>query len=161
MVPALQTVSATNLTMLSDTAAGNVQPPPSVSKTGQYVVYTSTAANLAPGQVMNSETSSDVFLYNRATGVTTLVSHAAGNPNMTANGTSENAVISADGSTIAYVSNSDNLVAGETVAPGLVYPHHHQLQRRILQAGLRWAIGYRPGDFRLRVPDRRHLANRH
>src|SRR5262249_12245921 len=57
----------------------------------------------------------NVFLFDRQTGQTKLVSHAAGSPVTTAHGTSRNAAISADGNWVAYVSNSDNLVAGMTL----------------------------------------------
>jgi hypothetical protein len=109
-------ISSADPTMLSDTAAGNLQGPASVSSDGRYVVYTSTAANLAPNQVMPSESSANVFLYDRANGTTTLVSHAFSSATTAADGTSKNAVISANGNWIAYVSNSDNLVSGETLA---------------------------------------------
>src|SRR5262245_39712137 len=115
----LLSVAAVSLTatgLLSDTAAGNVQGPASVSQDGRYVVYTNSAANLAPGQTMDSKTAYSVFLFDRATGTTTLVSHAFDSTSTTAQGTSKNAVISADGKWIAYVSNSDNLVQGETLS---------------------------------------------
>src|SRR5262249_9525516 len=112
---AANAVSLAATPLLSDTAAGNVQGPGSVSSNGRYVVYTDTAANLAAGQVMNSETSSSVFLFDRSTGKTTLVSHAYNNTATTADGTSKNAAISADGNWVAFVSNSDNLIANETL----------------------------------------------
>src|SRR6516225_3961840 len=107
------TVSAVSLAApLSDTAAGNVQSAASVSGNGRWVVYTDSAANVIPGQVMDTKTASDVFLYDRSTGVTTLVSHQAGSSSAnlatTAHGTSKNPAISADGKWIAFVSNSDN-----------------------------------------------------
>jgi hypothetical protein len=127
----LLSVSALSLadpTLYSDTAAGNVQGPASVSKDGRYLVYTSTAANQAAGQAMDSKSVSNVFLYDRSTGATTLVSHRAqaGNSDSTyladtAHGTSENAVISADGKWVAYVSNSDNLISGATLADDRYY----------------------------------------
>jgi hypothetical protein len=116
VVPAVQAASLADTTMLSDTAAGNVQGPSSVSKDGRYVVYSSSAANLVSGQVMDSKSAADVFLYDRATGTTTLVSHADGSSTTTATGTSKNPVISADGKWVAYVSNSDNLLSGGTLA---------------------------------------------
>jgi len=101
---------------LSDTAAGNTEGPASTSANGRYIVYTNTAANLSPGQVINAKTVMNVFLFDRVTGTTTLVSHADPSNgslalNTPADGTSENAVISADGSWIAFVSDSDNLIA--------------------------------------------------
>ncbi|HZT78596.1 MAG TPA: hypothetical protein VFA26_00120, partial [Gemmataceae bacterium] len=109
--------------LVSDTAAGNVQGPASVSGDGRYVVYTSSAANLAPNQVMDSKSALNVFLYDRATGQTTLVSHRArANAadttylQTTATGSSKNAVISADGKWVAFVSNSDDLIGGAALA---------------------------------------------
>src|SRR5262249_54317956 len=107
--------------LISDTAAGNVQGAPSVSKDGRYVVYTDTAANLVSGQVTDSRTASDVFLLDRTTGTTKLVSHAYASNLTTASGTSQNAVISGDGNWVAYVSNSDDLVAGETLMSNDTY----------------------------------------
>src|SRR3954454_20828983 len=78
VVPAVQALSLADSTMLSDTAAGNVQGPAAVSKDGRYVVFANSAANLAAGQVMDSKSAEDVFLYDRSTGSTTLVSYAAG-----------------------------------------------------------------------------------
>src|SRR5947209_34923 len=73
---AVRALSSAAAGLLSDAAAGNVYNPASVSKDGRFAVYTDTAANLAPGQVMDSTTFADVFLFDRATGKTTLVSHA-------------------------------------------------------------------------------------
>src|SRR5262249_9084341 len=63
------------------------------------------------------------FLYDRATGATTLVSSAFNSSATTAHGTSKNPAISADGKWIAYVSNSDNLVATETTPSGVQTLH--------------------------------------
>jgi uncharacterized repeat protein (TIGR01451 family) len=141
VLPAVQAVSLADPSMLSDTAAGNVQGQASVSKDGRYVVYTDTAANLASGQVVNSKSAADVYLFDRATGTTTLVSHRASTGSSDTNylstpadGTSKNAVISADGKWIAYISNSDNLVSGETLANDTYY------------VSLGWATG---GTFKL------------
>jgi PKD repeat protein len=109
-------ISLADSTMLSDTAAGNVQGPVSVSKDGQYVVYTTTSANAAAGQTMDHQSVMNVFLFDRSTGTSTLISHASTSTSTTAHGSSKNAVISADGKWIAFVSNSDNLVSGETLA---------------------------------------------
>jgi hypothetical protein len=119
VLPAVTAIS--QAATLSDTAAGNVKGPASVSQNGQLVVYTDTAANLVTAQQMDPQTVSDVFLYNRTNGATTLVSHASNSATTTAHGTSKNAVISADGNWIAYASNSDNLVAGETLSNDTYY----------------------------------------
>src|SRR5690242_4957483 len=74
VVPAsIVSVSHTDPSMISDTAAGNVVGPASVSADGRFVVYSDTAANLAPGQVMAPLSSYNVFLYDRALATTTLV----------------------------------------------------------------------------------------
>src|SRR5947208_2301188 len=70
VVPTIKALSTTDPGLLSDTAAGNVYGPASVSQDGRYVVYTDTAANITPGQVMDPHTSYDVFLYDRGTGTT-------------------------------------------------------------------------------------------
>src|SRR5205085_1329826 len=111
---------------LSDTAAGSVFGPASVSKDGRYVVYTDNAANLSPSESMNplapiiqSNSSpgviseENVYLYDRSSGKTTLVSHAASGTKLTANGMSENPVISADGHYLTYVSTGSKLVSGQ------------------------------------------------
>src|SRR5262249_43537129 len=118
---AVRAISLADPSLLSDTAAGNVQGPSSVSADGRYAVYTDTAAHLVPGHVMDSMSPMNVFLFDRQTGQTKLVSHAAGSPVTTAHGTSRNAAISADGNWVAYVSNSDNLVAGEMLPNDTYY----------------------------------------
>src|SRR5262249_39653753 len=54
----------------------------------------------------------DVYLYDRATGGITLVSHSATSPTTGGNAPSGGLVMSADGSTIAYTSKATNLVSG-------------------------------------------------
>src|SRR5262245_1271841 len=114
---AISVLSRTAPDLISDTAAGNVTGPASVSANGRYVVYANTAANLAPNQVTDSKSFSNIFLYDRTLGTTTLVSHlpGTGNESKAANGTSRNPVISGDSNWVAYVSNSNNLVTGATL----------------------------------------------
>ena len=66
---------------------------PIISGNGQYVVFTSLATNLVSG---DGNAKQDVFVWERSTKTTTLVSHANGNTN-SSDGTSENASISDDG----------------------------------------------------------------
>ncbi|MCH8025220.1 MAG: PD40 domain-containing protein [Chloroflexi bacterium] len=82
---------------------------PDVSDDGRYVIYHSLADNLVAG---DSNGQSDVFLRDRDTGVTTLLS--AGIGGTPADGLSHFAVISADGRFAAYPSDATNLVAGDT-----------------------------------------------
>jgi hypothetical protein len=76
---------------------------PSISDNGRFVVFTSEASNLVPGDT-NGRT--DVFLADRTTG-------RIRNITKDANGDSVGGVISGDGSTIAFYSEASNLT-GDT-----------------------------------------------
>ena len=105
----------------SDTATGLGSLPidqqaPAVSSDGRWVAFTSTAVNLAAGQNDRNGVH-DVFLHDRQTGTTVLVSHAAGSPTTAASGGgSQAASISDDGRWIVYQSIADDLVPGQTPA---------------------------------------------
>ncbi len=86
---------------------------PSVTADGSAIVYESSASNLVPG---DTNSVSDVFAYDVATGTTTRVSVGPGG--VEANGESYYPVISADGSTIILISNASNLTSG---ADGSIY----------------------------------------
>ncbi|MEA2691145.1 MAG: hypothetical protein QOJ16_532, partial [Acidobacteriota bacterium] len=90
----------------SDTASGAsvTSPGSSMSGDGRYLVFSSTAPNLAPGQVEGPSVTSDVFLFDRVTGARTLVSHNAGSANTAGNGPSYSPVLSADGRWVAFLS---------------------------------------------------------
>jgi Tol biopolymer transport system component len=92
------------------------------SADGRYVVFTSAATNLVPGQV-DANGVPDVFLYDRGSGQTTLVSRAAGSATTAANGTygSSFATISPDGSFVLFLSGGTNLVPGQLDATGEDY----------------------------------------
>jgi Tol biopolymer transport system component len=91
------------------TQANGYSHRPMVSSDGSTIVYESSASNLVPGDT-NERT--DVFAYDMATGVTSLVSvDSAGNQ---ANEPSWNPAVSGDGSIIVYNSYSSNLVAGDS-----------------------------------------------
>jgi Tol biopolymer transport system component len=76
---------------------------------GRYVVFKSYATNLS-AEADNNGTS-DVFLHDRVTGNTRLVT--LGLDGTTANGTSDNPVITEDGRYIVYDSWASNLVASD------------------------------------------------
>jgi len=95
------------------------------SQDGRYVVFTSNSPTVISGQVDNNS-DQDVFVYDRVTGVVTLVSHAAGEPLTTGNAGSPDTidgtqpfgapvVISEDGNWIAFVSAANDLVAGSSI----------------------------------------------
>ncbi|HSD03976.1 MAG TPA: PxKF domain-containing protein [Gaiellales bacterium] len=73
------------------------------------VVFTSTSANLVPGDTNGRR---DVFVRDLATGTTTLVS--TGLNGLPANNDSDDASISADGRYVAFGSLASNLVAGDS-----------------------------------------------
>lgn len=81
---------------------------PSVSGTGQFVVFDSYASNLVED---DDNSHRDIFYRNRNTGITKLVSVSS--IGTQADGDSFHPVISADGSTIAYASRASDLVAGD------------------------------------------------
>jgi Tol biopolymer transport system component len=81
---------------------------PSLSASGRFVAFSSESDDLVPGD-HNGER--DVFLHDRNTGRTVLVSVAEGGEG--ANGASDNPVVSEDGSKVAFVSAASNLVAND------------------------------------------------
>lgn len=93
-------------------ATGLCWGAPDLSADGAQLVFVSTAPNLSPGQADN-DFSDDAFLYDRASSSTILISHTSSSGSTAAGGVSR-AVISADGNWIAFDSDADNLVAGQT-----------------------------------------------
>jgi Tol biopolymer transport system component len=87
-----------------------------ISSDGRYIVFVSLGTVLVAGQT-DANQSTDVFLYDRVTGATTLVSHASGDSHATADEGSEEARISADGNYVLFVSTARNLVPGQTASP--------------------------------------------
>jgi Tol biopolymer transport system component len=100
-------------------AASHLGPGPSVSDDGRYVVFLSAATNLVPEQD-DTNGVEDLFLRDRITGSTVLVSHAAGSPTRAARAPAFVAplndvfVISADGRFVAFSSLATDLVEGQT-----------------------------------------------
>jgi Tol biopolymer transport system component len=82
---------------------------PALSADGQVVAFNSRADNLVGG---DSNGLLDVFLHDRATAATSLVSINCGNA--LGNGDSHIPSLSADGLLVAFTSYSDNLVTGDT-----------------------------------------------
>jgi cold shock CspA family protein len=93
--------------------------PPSISADGQTVAFFSWASNLVAGDTNGA---SDVFVHDRATGITERVS-------VRSNGNQGNSYslypsISADGQIVAFDSFASNLVAGDTNADWDVFVHN-------------------------------------
>jgi len=80
-----------------------------VSADGRFVLFTSDATNLVPGDTNNA---SDVFLRDRQTSATTRVSTNSGGAQ--SNGGSQLPSLSSDGHFVAFQSAATNLVPGDT-----------------------------------------------
>lgn len=100
---------------LPSATAGGRSYPTSVSSDGRWVAFYSNAINLAPGQV-DGNNDLDVFLHDRATGATILVSRSAGSATRTGNSASYGPVVSDDGRWVAFLSSANDLVAGQVDA---------------------------------------------
>jgi Tol biopolymer transport system component len=89
--------------------ANNKSGSPSISADGRFVAFFSNSINLVPGDTNNNY---DIFVRDLLTNTTTPVSvDSAGNYG---NRDSYNPSISADGRFVAFLSNSTNLVPGDT-----------------------------------------------
>jgi Tol biopolymer transport system component len=91
---------------------------PSISAGGDYVTFVSTSSGLVAGQVEAFAETPDVFLYTRATGTVTLVSHTSASATTAASNESYSATISADGAFVSFTSGATSLVAGQIDANG-------------------------------------------
>jgi len=83
--------------------------PADISTNGQFVLFESAASDLVPG---DTNSASDVFLRDLASGLTTLVSTRTNGA--VANGPSRNPVMTPDARYVAFVSSGSNLVANDT-----------------------------------------------
>lgn len=97
---------------------------PSISGDGRYIVFESAASNL----VENDENGRrDIFLRDRLTNQTTLVSVSS--IGTQGNGDSYRSVISADGSTIAFMSRADDLVGGDNADYSDIFVYDRATQK--------------------------------
>jgi Tol biopolymer transport system component len=104
-------------TLSSDSVAA------SISADGRFVAFQSRAMDEVEGQEDANETF-DVFLWDRVTGESELVSRSDGDPARTADGGSTVPILSADGRFVVFLSTASDLVAGLRLAdPG--FPHSH------------------------------------
>jgi hypothetical protein len=126
-------ILGTNILVSADTnglPAAGVSSEQSISSNGQYVVFSSSAADLVPGDTNNSV---DVFERNLQNGTTTLVSV---NMNGTGpgNNNSYSPAVSGDGQFVLFQSQSQNLAPGSF---GTFYPN---LFLRDMQLGTNYAL---------------------
>lgn len=106
----LGTTTRVNLAWNGAQAQGDegASSAPSVSDDGTRIAFTSLATNLVPGDLNGL---ADVFVRDTAAGTTIRVAET---PSGAGSSASIGGVISADGSTVAFVSWASNLVAGDT-----------------------------------------------
>lgn len=95
-----------------EAAANGKSENASISADGRFITYETEATNLQAG-VVDKNGKRDIYVFDRLTGQNTLVSHAGKSTTITGDAGSYDAVISADGSRIAFQSNASNLVAGQ------------------------------------------------
>lgn len=105
-----QTKQTTRISVASDGSQANVQHSygsrdPSISSDGRYVAFTSSASNLVPDDANGYD---DVFVHDRQTGATTLVSISR--DGQRGNLSSIRPSISADGQVVAFESGANNLL---------------------------------------------------
>jgi Tol biopolymer transport system component len=108
-----------------------------ISADGRWVAFESVADDLVPGRPSRSQ----VYVWDRTTGATSLVSTDwFGNAGDAGSG---DAAISADGRYVAFDSPADNLVPGATVTPGVaeVYVRDRTLGTTVLVSRHTSAIG--------------------
>jgi hypothetical protein len=114
--PLLSLVTSANSALPPSDSAGGVFSLMN-SQDGRFTVYRSTAPNLVAAQV-DSAATSNVFLYDRQTETTTLVSHISGSLTIGANGDSDDPRVSSDGRFVSYSSTATNLVTGQNGPQG-------------------------------------------
>jgi Tol biopolymer transport system component len=105
----------------SGAEGNNSSGDPSISADGRYVAFRSRADNLVPGDTNSEE---DVFVHDRQTGVTKRVS--VDSLGVEGNSRSWEGSISADGHYVAFESEADNLVPGDTNSEEDVFVHYRQ-----------------------------------
>lgn len=101
--------------------ANNYSWDPAISADGRFVAFVSEASNLAPG---DSNGAPDVFVHDRHTGATTLVSVSL--TGESGNFRSLGPATSADGRLVAFMSDADNLIPDDTNGSSDVFVHDRQ-----------------------------------
>ncbi len=90
----------------------------SISPHGRYVVFISDATNLSP-EAASTPATEEIYVRDRTTHTTTLVSRASGPTGAPANGPSGEPTVSLDGRHIVFSSVATNLVATPTAEPAV------------------------------------------
>ncbi|WP_374688578.1 IPT/TIG domain-containing protein, partial [Promineifilum sp.] len=123
-----QTGQTTRVSVSSSGAQGNGDSSkPAVSSDGRYVAFYSVASNLVAGDANDKR---DVFVYDRQTAQTTLVSTSSAGVQGNADAYTCN--ISADGRYVAFYSGANNLVDNDTNNTGDVFIRDRQTAQTTL-----------------------------
>jgi Tol biopolymer transport system component len=104
----------------STAADGGISPfvRPAISADGRFVAFSSSATNLVAGQTDLNQ-AADLFLFDRTTGTTVLLSHTSASPMAAGNNASSGSpTLSADGAYVAFESMASDLVAGQVGGSG-------------------------------------------
>lgn len=94
---------------------------PTISADGRYIAYKSSATNLIAGETIPASTTANLYIYDRVTGLNTLVTHTAADPLTAANATADSGAVSGppqlrlsdDGQYLLYMHRATDLVNGE------------------------------------------------
>jgi Tol biopolymer transport system component len=111
----------TRISVASDGTQGNndsFTPYTAISDNGRYIAFASNADNLVTG---DTNASADIFVRDRETGITSRVSVASDGTQ--SNNFSYNVSLSADGRYVAFSSDANNLVEGDTNEVTDVFVH--------------------------------------
>ncbi|MFL5328375.1 MAG: hypothetical protein ACJ8C4_05630 [Gemmataceae bacterium] len=101
---------------MSNAGGNNDTFAPSISGDGKFMAFQSNASNLVAGYTNPPNygySASDVYIFDRIAGSTTLMSHVAGNATQGGFDSSYAPVLTHDGSFVMYISRSDDLVPGD------------------------------------------------
>jgi Tol biopolymer transport system component len=96
----------------------------SISADGRFVAFSSLASNLVSGDTNETD---DVFVHDRATGQTILVSRTP--DGSTGNGSSTTPWLAADGRLVVFQSSASNLVAGDDNSARDIFVHDLNTQQ--------------------------------
>jgi hypothetical protein len=114
-IPPLELVSRADPSETSATAGANLSQQlnqRAFSADGRYVVFISSAENIIEG-LSEDHVTANVFLHDRVTNTTVLVSHAVGSPTTAANADSFVPTLSGDGRFVVYWTFASDVVANQ------------------------------------------------
>ena len=117
-----QTGTTSRVSVDSSGSQGNgISVAPSISSDGRFVTFQSAASNLVSG---DTNSSTDVFVHDQQTGTTERVS--VGSSGTQGNDLSLTPSISSDGRFVAFQSDANNLVSGDTNRSADIFVHDRQ-----------------------------------